>query len=147
MRAYLAGKIPVLFEVEAITPASITDATSRGPLHLFCVGIDATWGVWGSRLIYTTISARTGRALLSAQNYKVFKAVLPWSEAPEWYAVAPLWALALGAFLETINPGHLQAAMLADVTRNILAINNLTTRLGAQILAVATKGVGDANSH
>ena len=84
---------------------------TEGLIRRVLVSLDMAAGQFGAAVPSITISARTGLALLRAQN----------SGVP-----APLWALVLGAFLEIIDPGHLQSALVADfaratVVRNLIA--------------------------
>lgn len=105
--------IPKLTRVTAVTPEQSAAALSESLVHLFLVGCDATWGLLGSRVPFITISTRTALACLDAQ------AEHHEGDGPgiRWDQYCPMWALMLGALLETINPGHLQGAMVADFAR------------------------------
>jgi len=116
MRTFFASRIPTLARVTSITDQQLADDVNRGPLHRFFVMWDVAWGVWGGPEPYTTISARCAMNLLAAQA----------KDGLTWQNTAPLWALALGWFLEYIDPGHLQGAMIADVSRQIAGAQYLT---------------------
>ena len=94
--------IPKLERVKSLTPEQEAAGLDEGLIHLFLVGIDATWGLFGSHVPFITISSRCALACLNAQEK---------NEAP------PKWAAWLGVFLERIDPGHLQSAMIADFAR------------------------------
>lgn len=120
---YFASRIPVLKPVSVITQADIDSSANRGMLHLMLVGVDATAGLFGARIPCVTISARTAHTLLQHQYH------MEGAPAPNCYAdvnvAAPLWALALGWALESVDPGHLQAAMQADAARALNAYHYL----------------------
>jgi len=131
LRAYLASKIPALHRVTSITQADVDRAQSYGPLHLFGVGTDIAWGSWGSRVPFITISSRTALALMQHQTVTMShgfdtnglgKVLIHVSLDDS----APIWALVLGAFLESVDNGHLQAAMVMDVARTVAAYKALT---------------------
>ena len=105
IRTVLARRIPALHRVTSCTQADIDCAAKRSLAHLLLVTLDAMVGLFGARVPFITISTRCALALLAA------------AERDPWALTAPLWALALGAFLETIDRGHLQAAMVADYAR------------------------------
>jgi hypothetical protein len=107
LRTYFASKIPALYRVETVTDAQLATNTNQGVLHRFLVCCDVAWGVWGGPEPCTTISSRCAFTLLQARR----------SGSVEHFAA--FWALALGAFLESIDPGHLQGAMIADVSRQV----------------------------
>jgi len=107
MRAALAARIPHLHPVLSVSQADIDGAVRRGLLHLIGVSIDAMAGLFGARIPFITISCRTALRILKGQE----------TGHPDWEHECPLWALALGAALESIDPGHLQAAMVADFAR------------------------------
>jgi hypothetical protein len=113
MKSFFASRIPKLIRIKTVSEADIADAQNRGPLHLFGVGTDMAWGSWGSRIPCITISTRTSLNVLQAQ------------EAGDILA-APFWALFLGWALESIDPGHLQGAMVADTARAIAAYRYIT---------------------
>lgn len=97
--------LPTLRRVTSVTEADIAATEADGLLHMIGVGLDCTAGIFGSRIPFITISTRTALRILEAQekgNVLVF---------------APAWALDLGRLLEWIDPGHLQAAMVADFAR------------------------------
>jgi len=94
--------IPKLVRVKAVTEADIAATEKDGLLHLFAVGLDAAAGIFGARVPFITISSRCALRLLACQ---------------ESGSTPPVWAAELGTFLEWIDPGHLQAAMVADFAR------------------------------
>jgi hypothetical protein len=111
MRAFLAARIPALVRVTSATDAEVRAAESESLGHMILVSLDATLGLFGARIPFVTISTRTALALLRAQE-------------TGGTATAPLWALALGAALETpwalpfvSSHGHLQGAMQYDFAR------------------------------
>jgi hypothetical protein len=121
LRSALAAKIPRLYQVTFVNDAEVLAVRNNGPLHRFLATADAAWGVWGGPEPYTTISSRTAHRLLESQHD---------------LAGAPLWALLLGAALETVDPGHLQGAMIADVSRQVAGIFYLT---GIRVLSPPLK--------
>lgn len=121
-RVYCASKIPALAVRTFITDTDIAVVEAYGPLHRFLMNSDIAWGVWGTHTPSTTISGRCGKTLQLTQVAHPFG----------WSLDAPMWALALGAFLETIDPGHLQGAMDADLARQVAGILYLT---GIRVLA------------
>ncbi len=111
MRAALARRVPALSRVTAATPEQVRAAESESLGHMLLVSLDATFGLFGARIPFITISSRTALALLAAQE-------------AGGTATAPFWALLLGAALETrwaipfvSYPGHLQSAMEYDFAR------------------------------
>ena len=99
MRAFLIKKIPKIAKgVGWLTQEVIEKYTNRGLIHRILVLIDVLFGQFGSSVIYITISARIAKRCQDPST-------------------APLWALLVGAILETISPGHLQAAIIADLCR------------------------------
>jgi hypothetical protein len=75
--------------------------SGQSKLHRFLVGLDMAFGQWGTdsaRTQDSTISSRTALDCLNLQT-------------------AGTWALLLGACLEELDPGHLQAAITADYCR------------------------------
>jgi hypothetical protein len=114
IRSALAAKIPSLTTVASISDAQLAANTNAGVVHRFLVCCDVAWGVWGGPEPCTTISSRCAYTLMQAQQ----------RGSVEHFAA--FWALALGAFLETIDPGHLQGAMVADTARAIAGIAYLT---------------------
>jgi len=81
--------------------------SSGGLIHGLLVAEDAAIGLFGARIPFITISTRTALAILRAQEAGT--------------AAAP-WARWLGALLELLDPGHLQAAMQADYDRATLVL-------------------------
>ena len=129
LRSRLARRIPTLVPKITVTDAEIEDVTSTSPLHRWFVGADIAWGAIGSATPCTTISGRTARTIEAAQI----------AAEASWFAVCPLWALVLGAALETwwvlpfiSYPGHLQGAKDADLARQTAGILYLT---GIRVLA------------
>ena len=111
MRKFLAKRIPALVRVTSVSEEVIASSVKASVAHSFLVSLDATVGVFGGHIPFITISSRTALALLKAQQVgDVSK--------------APLWALLLGAALETpwaipfiSYHGHLQGAMEGDFAR------------------------------
>jgi len=136
IRSYLGAKIPDLTLKTVVTDADMQAVQSTGPIHRWFVGADMAWGALGSVTPATTISGRCAKAVWDAQIQRVYKAIQPWSEVPEWYEVCPPWALGLGAFLEVVDPGHLQGAMDADISRQVAGLYHLT---GIRVLAPQEK--------
>jgi len=101
MRQWLIQRIPQL------TPP-VPDLGQASLLHRLLLMVDLFWGQMGSPIPYITISCRTA---LRCRN-------------PE---TAPMWALILGVFLETLNPGHLQSALGADLGRAIKTQNEINS--------------------
>jgi len=104
----LASRIPKLFYV---VPGSMSDAAAAAYindplLRRVFVAFDVLVGVFGGTIQDMTISDRTALRLLEAQRAGNL-------------ANAPYWALLLGAFLEEIDPGHLQGAILSDYCRSV----------------------------
>ena len=115
IRTYLASKIP---ELKLVDPKTIThdiiyNTTNEGLIHRFLVAIDMAGAVFGGKIQDQTISSRCAVRLYVAEQSTV---VAGGKEPP---VDAPLWALTLGAALEAIDPGHCQAAILADYCRGI----------------------------
>lgn len=104
IRDTLAARIPHLYLVTFVNDAELAANTNRGAMHRFLTACDVAWGVFGGPEPCTTISSRCAKNLLDRQGGIVH---------------APLWALLLGAALEMIDPGHLQGAMIADVSRQV----------------------------
>jgi hypothetical protein len=119
MRAWLAKGIPPLHYITSVTDDDLATVQNRGIFHRFLTSSDAAWGVIGSKIPATTISGRTGRLLCDIQIARI-------PIGTKWYDAAPIWALALGRALEALDPGHLQDAMKADVSRQVAGIFYLT---------------------
>lgn len=135
LRAYLGSKIPRLITKTAITDADITAVTSTSAIHRWFVGADIAWGAIGSATPATTISARTARTCQLAQDILVTIRATPGMlvTSGDWYGLCPIWALALGAALESLwalpfisYPGHLQDALDADLARQVAGLHYLT---------------------
>lgn len=94
--------LPTLHRVAVCTQADMDGAVKRSLAHLILVSLDALAGLVGARIPFITISTRTALAILAAQ---------------EAGTTAAPWARWLGAALEAVDPGHLQAAMVADLAR------------------------------
>lgn len=105
IRTWLAVRIPTLTRVTSVTDAQLAANINRGVWHRFIVAWDVAYGVWGGPEPCTTISSRCAFTLMQAQAWSLMS--------------APMWALTLGAFLEFVDPGHLQGAMIADVARQV----------------------------
>lgn len=118
IRTICEARIPALTLVTDVTDQQLAENMNRGAWHRFIVMWDVAWGVWGGPEPVTTISSRCARTLLNSQVTSSIGTTLQ--------ANTPLWALALGAFLEMIDPGHLQGAMIADVSRQIGGLKYLT---------------------
>lgn len=119
MRQWCSARIPELHVVTSVTDDQLLEFTNRGVLHRFFVACDVAWGVWGGPEPCTTISSRTAKVILDGQHMRQIL-VNPWWE------IVPLWSLILGALLEMAEPGHLQGAMLADVSRQVGGLKYLT---------------------
>jgi len=125
LRALCATRIPVLTPVTFVTDAQLAENVNRGVLHRFVCACDVAWGCWGGPEPVTTISSRTAMTLMDAQMHLVGRT-----------QGAPMWALLLGAALEIIDHGHLQGAMVADVSRQVGGLKYLT---GTRVLAPMEK--------
>jgi hypothetical protein len=127
LSAALDARIPTVLTPVSISDAEIHDAETPpgGLLHLFLVMLDSTVGLFGSRTAFITISSRTALRLVDHQNGA---------------AHAPLWALALGAFLEAVDPGHLNAALRNDAARNLNALGYLAPAVFYQSRGRASSG-------
>ena len=135
LRSILGSAIPTLTIKHEVTDADIQAVQSTGPAHRWLVGADMGWGAIGSATPCTTISGRTARNVERAQ--KIIDSATVANKA--WYDICPLWALVLGAALETrwvlpfiSYPGHLQGAKDADLARQVAGIQYLT---GIRVLA------------
>lgn len=122
MRSALAARVPPLKRVTTCTQGDIDGSVHRSVAHLLLVSLDALAGVVGGRVPFVTISCRTALALLKAQEEFYSD---PKGPGLTWDYYAPMWALVLGAMLETkwalpfiSYPGHLQDAMVGDFARS-----------------------------
>lgn len=115
-QTFCAAHIPELAPVTSVTDQQLAENTNRGVLHRFIVACDVAWGCWGGPEPVTTISSRTAKNLLNMQT----------QHGANFPAYASAWSLALGALLEIIDHGHLQAAMIADVSRQVGGLRYLT---------------------
>ncbi len=107
VRSWLIKRIPPLHRIDpaAVTDAQVLATLATGLPHRLLVCLDVLFGQFGSQVPDITISSRTALRCMHPQT-------------------APIWALLLGAALETrwalpfiSYPGHMQAALLADYCR------------------------------
>ncbi len=119
IRTWAAARLPALSAVAAVTPEQMLAAGREGLAHLFLVAVDAAWGLFGARIPFITISTRTALAVLRQQQ----------GGAP-----APAAFLLLGVFLEAIDPGHLQSAMIDDACRCLISLAHSAPDVAAKAL-------------
>jgi hypothetical protein len=74
---------------------------NQSKLHRFLVGVDMALGQWGVSTASGQDATISSRTAMDCRNP----------------VTAGTWALLLGTFLEWLDPGHLEAAMLADYCR------------------------------
>ena len=129
----LAGKIPQdLFVPVKLTPKDLESSARRGLLHRLLVTADIWLGQYGSTVPDTTISSRTALTLITWRMSVVTARDGIYIHAFS-YEHAPLWALALGAALEWVDPGHLQQALIGDAARAVCALGYLCPTLAPRV--------------
>ena len=121
IRSRLSAKLPTLKPVEYVTQAEIDAAAHDGLILLFLICCDCAYGVFGGRIPFVTISART--ALRVMQDQQALSA-------------CPIVLLALARALELVDPGHLQAAMVGDACRQIQGLRRVAPAVAAQIKVI-----------
>ena len=103
MRSWLWDRIPILEPVTSLSPEDMWSAAQASLGHKLLIILDWWWGIFSLKLPGVTVSAHCAFVLMEGQILKE----------------APIWALLMGALLEVVDPGHLQAAMVADVARAV----------------------------
>lgn len=128
-RALCAARIPALAAPQDMKQEELQAATRRGLLHRALIALDELAGVFGA-WVPCTISARTAIRLRACQWTQPGAAG---SSEIVWHPLTPTWALALGALLEIIDPGHLAGALRADMARSVLVLLQVTGATGISI--------------
>ena len=130
LRTFFAAKIPPLLLPQNMKTEELNAATRRGLLHRLLIAIDGAAGVFGA-WVPGTISARTAVRLRACQWIETDGAGA--IKAVTWHPDTPTWALALGAFLESVDHGHLVGALRADTARSVLTLLSVTGGSGLSI--------------